>query len=350
MHIDTMLKSFGDKVWVNNLNIKMIGMDALTVLQFNKLAMACFIKEYPKGSQPKETVNQLIKPKKPTFKNNSRKMYFENCVFCGLSHNRGSCTAYKHLCKICSRTGHFDSKCFSKNKELTQCLVESGVEFAGQLLDDEDGQENTCNKALDNNEYNRTRYMIDSGSSNNHMKFKDEFIDVTLHDSNVSCSGVAGGQLRSEGKGKILFNGTELTAQLNTNMNSEFPILSAVKLQRAGWGLSFYPAVNGQQPRANIFHEQTKQSYDLKVFADTWVFDAPAKLNSAYSPNDAEIAEVENMLNESTITPPVETQSKEQKQKLQKIFKRHDVYWWHKTLGCAPVEVLNQMSGDIFKG
>ena len=43
-----------------------------------------------------------------------------NCKYCGSSHKRANCPAYRKICNKCQRRGHFASCCLSKTKNINK--------------------------------------------------------------------------------------------------------------------------------------------------------------------------------------------------------------------------------------
>ena len=134
---------------------------------------------------------------------NSNVTNINKCKYCGGSHRRGSCPAYKKTCNKCGKKGHFSSVCLS-NKSLhylenIEYEEEDDNSFIGAIFDEEqddqtdtifskehDDQSNgidrvhTIDETNNNNEWsvsllsNNTTvtYKIDSGAQVNVIPYK----------------------------------------------------------------------------------------------------------------------------------------------------------------------------------
>ena len=91
--------------------------------------------------------------------------------YCGETHLPRECPAYNHCCSECGKTGHYETKCFRKKKNVNaivekkkQPLVEEN--FVVDMIHDNNIDDYWEHFTLVNNERNVT-FKVDTGSDVN---------------------------------------------------------------------------------------------------------------------------------------------------------------------------------------
>lgn len=178
-------------------------------------------------------------------KHNSSNDYFKNCIFCGGSHKRGSCPAYKKACSNCKRIGHFAKCCTKKsvrnvNKAETISSENSDSEddgsfFIGAIKSDfescnhnfnlNDAFENFVTQENNNYIYKDSSYTEDNYSKLNDLLVNDFYIknSIEIFANNLNNS------MCNEWNIILSTNGTEVKYKLDTGAEANVISISDIK-------------------------------------------------------------------------------------------------------------------------